>query len=148
MSALFLGEAALYNSGTDGPATFQVGGNTLATCSCPYTASGIIKLRTPKATAFVPGENHFSSGCADLGFSVSDPIYFSYHSLYGKKGWVYWNYAFEDLDGDGDIGAYLEVIGARDGELYRAGNYVYGDRDTILAIAIESTTSPNIPNAP
>ena len=138
LSALYQGEASKFQLGqsrtlssglvTAGTATDQ---NRFASCVGPVDGNGWLDIPLDGPIAWIG-----STGCRELGFRPTAPVYFAYSATHRSgfgmsganlNGWTYWNEATEDIDGDGELGSYLEVVGERDGNLYRGGRFYFGD---------------------
>lgn len=125
LSQLFKGEAALYNS------DFRSLGGLTYLGSHAYGSCAIYPTLVPTEEPYAPTYN-----CPYLHFAPTDPLYYYYMASPQSSGltqdWDYLNFAWEDLDGDGEIATYVEAIGSRDGQLYRAGRFSNGDQSTIV----------------
>lgn len=136
--ALYQGEASKFQLGQSESLTnklLETGSadeqDRFANCTGPIASDGWLDIPGDAPIAWIG-----STGCQELGFRPTAPVFFAYSTMhrtgYGTaganvNGWTYWNQATEDLDGDGELGAYLEVIGEREGNLYRGGRFYFGD---------------------
>ena len=167
LGTLFRGEAALYQTSITGSwkAGLNVANNEgsyifrTAQCMGPME-SGITnapKIPSPEPVSWDFNDYTYQrgaqviNGCTELGFQTDAPVYFSYWALPTwksviGKGWMYWNYAFHDLDGDGDLGNLIELVSECNGELQRGGRVHFGDKELIFVVIASLVGIPPAPS--